>query len=158
MRCRIGKSPNTIASEHNATRRKGNRLCVKSTQHRLHDPLEKSTSKDKPCRTSPLAQNSGFTRRHVLQRYFCAECQSYQNVSRETFWYDWDRRKPYKTHCSRITYRPRLARAWRSPRNGPLPRRRGTGLAPCRRIRVVRPPDRNHRRFRRRLAHTSSRP
>ena len=57
-----------------------------------------------------------------------------------------------------IAHASLTARAWPAPRNGPLPRRRGTELAPYSHIPAVRRRDSNHRRSRRPPAHASWRP
>ncbi|MDQ6702792.1 MAG: hypothetical protein M3Z96_06640 [Pseudomonadota bacterium] len=51
-------------------------------------------SPDKPYRNIVLAPNRRFVSRRALRACICANRQPYQNVSRETFWYDW-RAKSY---------------------------------------------------------------
>ena len=44
--------------------------------------------KHKPYRNIVLEPNPGFVSRRALRKCVCANRQSYQNVSREAFWYD----------------------------------------------------------------------
>ena len=68
-------------------------------------PPIQTKSQHKPYPNTPLPPNPGFSPCHARQKCICAECQSYQNVSRETFWYDWGL-VPVKTDAARISVSP----------------------------------------------------
>jgi hypothetical protein len=60
-------------------------LHAKDSDPRLARRIKTTRLKHKPYRNFPLAPNPGFVSRRALQMYDCANPQSYQNVSRETF-------------------------------------------------------------------------
>ncbi|MDQ6703772.1 MAG: hypothetical protein M3Z96_12070 [Pseudomonadota bacterium] len=65
-----------------------NILHGKRSGPRLARRLKTEGLNDKPYRTISLDPNPSFVSHRALRKCGCANRQSYQNVSRETFWYD----------------------------------------------------------------------